>query len=157
MQWANNFQLPAHFRSASAGKSHLPVDYTFSVVACIWGQSKAGQRALLTPELAASWASVCVCVCVCVCMLSCVWFFATPWTEARQAPLSMRFPSKNTSRLPVGPGLCQPWTTITLLPLLSNGSFSCPLQGWPLIKPCTQNSISVFLQSTQPITVGFVV
>ena len=31
-----------------------------------------------------------------VLLLSCVWFFATPWTVACQAPLSMRFPGKNT-------------------------------------------------------------
>ena len=30
--------------------------------------------------------------CVCVCMLSRVRLFATPWTMARQAPLSMGFP-----------------------------------------------------------------
>ena len=38
---------------------------------------------------------VCVCVCVCACAhtlpLSCVWLFATPWTVAHQAPLSMEF------------------------------------------------------------------
>ena len=35
---------------------------------------------------------LCVCVCVCVCeLLSCVQLFATPWTVARQAPLSMEF------------------------------------------------------------------
>ena len=36
---------------------------------------------------------VCVCVCVCVslCMLTCVQLFATPWTVAHQAPLSMEF------------------------------------------------------------------
>ena len=37
---------------------------------------------------------VCVCVCVCMCMLSRfshVWFFATLWTVAHQAPLSMGF------------------------------------------------------------------
>ena len=34
---------------------------------------------------------VCVCVCVCVKSLSCVQLFATPWTVARQAPLSMGF------------------------------------------------------------------
>ena len=28
---------------------------------------------------------------VCVCMLSCVWLFATPWTIAHQAPLSVGF------------------------------------------------------------------
>ena len=31
------------------------------------------------------------CVCVCVCTLSLVRLFATPWTVARQAPLSVRF------------------------------------------------------------------
>ena len=31
------------------------------------------------------------CFCVCVCMLSCVQLFATPWTVAHQAPLSMEF------------------------------------------------------------------
>ena len=34
---------------------------------------------------------VCVCVCVCVRALSCVWLFATPWSIACQAPLSMEF------------------------------------------------------------------
>ena len=32
-----------------------------------------------------------LCVCVCVCELSCVPLFATPWTVAHQAPLSMEF------------------------------------------------------------------
>ena len=36
-------------------------------------------------------ALICVCVCVCVCTFSCVWFFVTPWTVARQALLSMEF------------------------------------------------------------------
>ena len=35
--------------------------------------------------------SVCECVCVCVKSLSHVRRFATPWTAARQAPLSMGF------------------------------------------------------------------
>ena len=37
----------------------------------------------------------CKCVCVCVCvraqLLCCVQLFETPWTAARQAPLSMGF------------------------------------------------------------------
>ena len=33
----------------------------------------------------------CVCVCVCEWVLSRVWLFATPWTVAHQAPLSMEF------------------------------------------------------------------
>ena len=41
----------------------------------------------------------CVCVCVYACVFSgftCVRFFVTPWTVARQALLSMGFSSKNT-------------------------------------------------------------
>ena len=34
-----------------------------------------------------SWLKICVCLCV----LSCVQLFATPWTVALQAPLSMGF------------------------------------------------------------------
>jgi len=33
----------------------------------------------------------CVCVCVCVCVLISIRLFATLWTVAHQAPLSMRF------------------------------------------------------------------
>ena len=44
---------------------------------------------------------VCVCVCACACALSHVWLFATLWTEAGQAPLSMGFSrQKYWSRLP---------------------------------------------------------
>ena len=40
---------------------------------------------------------VCVCVCVCVCQLiSPVRLFATPWTIARQAPLSWNSSGKST-------------------------------------------------------------
>ena len=35
-----------------------------------------------------AWHTCCV---VCAQLFSCVWLFATPWTIARQAPLSMRF------------------------------------------------------------------
>ena len=40
--------------------------------------------------------SPCGCVCVCAQPFSCVQFFATPWTVAHQAPLSVEFSSKNT-------------------------------------------------------------
>ena len=37
---------------------------------------------------------------VCACVLSCVWLFATPWTVARQGPLSMlRNQSSNPSSI----------------------------------------------------------
>ena len=39
----------------------------------------------------------CVCVCVCAYLVSHVWLFATPWTVAHQAPLSMGFPRKMVS------------------------------------------------------------
>ena len=39
----------------------------------------------------------CVCVCVCAFLVSHVWLFATPWTVAHQAPLSMGFPRKMVS------------------------------------------------------------
>ena len=48
---------------------------------------------------------VCVSVCVCVCesqLLSCVWLFATLWTIACQAPLSLGFSRQECwSRLPL--------------------------------------------------------
>ena len=46
----------------------------------------------------------CVCVCVCVCVLSRVQLFATPWTIAHQALLSMNFPRQEYwSGLPCSP------------------------------------------------------
>ena len=48
-------------------------------------------------------ARVCVfvCVCVCVCVFGCVQLFATSWTAARQAPMSMEFSrQEHWSRLP---------------------------------------------------------
>ena len=41
-------------------------------------------------------ACVCMHVCTCPYTLSCVRLFAIPWTVARQAPLSMKLPGKNT-------------------------------------------------------------
>ena len=73
---ASSFQICLSWEEPSHCRSHL------FCVACIWGQSKAGQWALLTPELPASWASVCVCVCVCalarVCECSVVSDFCDP-------------------------------------------------------------------------------
>ena len=37
-----------------------------------------------------------MCVCVCVCVLSHVQLFATPWTVAHQAALSMQFPRQES-------------------------------------------------------------
>ena len=52
-------------------------------------------------------------LCVCVHLLSCVWSFATPWTIAHQASLSMGFFwHEYWSRLPFPPprDLLNPWT-----------------------------------------------
>ena len=39
---------------------------------------------------------VCMHVCACAYTLRCVRLFAIPWTVARQAPLPMKLPGKNT-------------------------------------------------------------
>ena len=45
-----------------------------------------------------------VCLCVCTQSLSCIWLFASPWTVACQAPLSMEFSRKEYwSGLPFPP------------------------------------------------------
>ena len=42
--------------------------------------------------------------CLCACVLSCIWFFATPWTVIHQDPLSQGFlRQKYWSRLPFLP------------------------------------------------------
>ena len=46
---------------------------------------------------------LCVCVCVCVCVPSHVQLFVTPWTIARQTPLSVNFPQGYWSGLPFPP------------------------------------------------------
>ena len=46
---------------------------------------------------------ICVCVCVCVCVPSHVQLFVTPWTVARQTPLSVNFPQGYWSGLPFPP------------------------------------------------------
>ena len=38
----------------------------------------------------------CVLLLLLLLLLSCVWLFATPWTVAHQAPLTLRFPRQNT-------------------------------------------------------------
>ena len=51
--------------------------------------------------------------CVCgLCHFSCVWLFATPWTVARHAPLSMGFPRGRILEwvaIPFSKGSSQPW------------------------------------------------
>ena len=55
----------------------------------------------LSSSLCLSAARVCVCVCVCAQSLSCIRLFATLWTVACQAPLSIGFPRQGYwSRLP---------------------------------------------------------
>ena len=75
--------------------------------------------------------SVCVCVhvCVCVeCMLShsvCVRLFATPWTVAHQAPLSMGFPGKDREwvaiSFPRGSSWPRDWTHVSCIFCIAGG------------------------------------
>ena len=76
---------------------------------------------------------VCVCVCWCVCVLSCfscVWLFATLWTAACWAPLSMGFSRQEYwSRLPFpspgflpGPGIEPTSLMPPALPLVPPGN-----------------------------------
>ena len=67
---------------------------------------------------------VCVCVCVCVCMQSCfshIWLFATLWTVARQASLSLGF-----SRQEYWSGLSCPPPENLLNPGVDHVSFVSP-------------------------------
>ena len=105
---------------------------------------------------------MCVCVCVCECALSHVWLFATPWTVACQAPLSMEFSRQefwDGSPLPIPRGSSQPRG-------LNPGLLSCRqilyqwatwntiLTGWPgflFVKP--SNPIDWILSGIQNVTV----
>ena len=82
---------------ASVVTSYTPIIHNYCT------EAKPGNGLQCNPEVmqispvlcALKFVSVCelfVCVCVCVCVLNCVQLFATPWTVACQAPLSMGFP-----------------------------------------------------------------
>ena len=75
----------------------------------------------------------------CVCVLNCfshVWFFATPWTTARQAPLSMGFfltrilewVAMPSSR---GSSWLSDWTLVSCVSCLSGGFFTTEPLGKP--------------------------
>ena len=76
--------------------------------------------------------SVCVCLCVsvCVCSLSGTWLFATPWTVACQAPLSLGFPRQEY------------WSG---LPFPSPGDLPCPG-----IKPASPSLAGGFFTTEPP-------
>ena len=58
----------------------------------IWGRWLQPPEKNVRQKVYQDYLQVCVCVCVCVCWsLSRVLLFVTPWTVARQAPLSMEF------------------------------------------------------------------
>ena len=83
------------------------------------------------------------------CVLSCfshVWLFVTPWTVARQAPLSKRFSRQESwSDLPCPPSGDLPYPRIELLYLLHWQECSLPLA--PPRKPPLQCISSVQLLS----------
>ena len=97
-----------------------------------------------------------VCVCVCVCVLSCVQFFATLWTVACQASLSMEFsrqeyqiglPFPNPGCLP-DPGI-EPVSLVSWA--LTGGFFTTEPPGKPYIG-CCSCSASKSCGSLQPHT-----
>ena len=79
---------------------------------------------------------ICVCIHTLVCVLSCSVLsdsFVTPWTVARQAPLSMGFPREEYwSRLPFPPPGDLPNPGIHLAsPVLAGGFFITESPGKP--------------------------
>ena len=56
----------------------------------LWALIPFSHEVLAATQLDSSW--MCVCSVVCVCVLSRIWLFVAPWTVARQALLSMKFP-----------------------------------------------------------------
>ena len=83
-------------------------------------------------------------MCMHVCLLSCfshVWLFATPWTVAHQAPLSMRFSRQEYwSGLPCPlQGICvYVCTHILDIPGGSDGKIICLQHGRPGFNPCVE-------------------
>ena len=72
-------------------------------------------------------------MCVCVQSLSCVWFFATPWTVAHQVPLSKGFPrQEHWSRLPFPSSgeLPDPRTEL-ISPALNSYLLHWQVNSWP--------------------------
>ena len=114
----------------------------------------------------------------CACMLSCfscIWLFVTPWTVARQAPLSMRFSrqgywSESSCPPPGGGGLVAkscltlltPWTVAYQSPLSmdspgKNTGVGCHfLPSWCGTVSMGQSSASSWLwrESSEPVLVA---
>ena len=87
-----------------------------------------------------------------LCVLSCVWLFATPWTVAHQAPLSMGFPSKNTRvGLPFPPPGDLPDRGIKPMslasPALAGGLFTTSAIWYLILNTLLRNVSDVFLTS----------
>ena len=78
---------------------------------------------------------LCVCVCVCMCVFSHIWLFATPWTVACQAPLSMKFSRQESwSRLLFpSPGDLPDTRLEPMSAALASGLFSTAPSGKPLV------------------------
>ena len=79
-----------------------------------------------------------------VCMLSCVQLFATPWTVARQAPLSSEFPREEYwSRLPFPPPgeLPDPGELRSLLSLALTGGFFTTSAIWEALRSWDKQTV----------------
>ena len=93
-------QIVWHLPVSSSGWANIEKGLSLSkVLSCggFWPQSKNKSlfQKLSVKSQVLLWVCVCVCVCMCVWARaqprSHVWLFATPWTVASQAPLSMGF------------------------------------------------------------------
>ena len=99
-------------------------------------------------------ANSCVCVCVCACShahaLSHVQLFATPWTVARQAPLSMEFSRQEyRTGLPFPPPGDLPHWQAASLPLAPPGK---PILHGAPYTYLKRNPSLCFLRKSQTIT-----
>ena len=92
-----------------------------------------------------------MCANICACVLSHVQIFASPWTVACRAPLSMRFPSQEyPSRLPFLPPEALPDPGIKPKALISLALASGFFTTEPLVKLSDQISHSVVSDSLRP-------
>ena len=109
--------------------------------------------------------SLSLCLFMCVCALTCAWFFATLWTVACQAPLSMGFSRQEYwSELPFPPpgGCPHPGveSTSPVFPALAGRFFTtvppwkpqANYQEWGL-NPCRHMSFESYVQCLNHLTI----
>ena len=82
------------FRGLSQPRDRTCVSFTAGRFFTIWAIGFLNYSVVFYKSCELSRFSPCTCAPACV--LSCIWFFETPWTVACQASLSMEFSGKNT-------------------------------------------------------------